>query len=322
MSYFDRVFTQELRNILGYKVTDAEFSVRPHWEDGTPAHTKMIFNRCHTYYLEKNQIPVITCRKLNFEACVDEILWIYKKHSNNIGDLRSHIWDSWADSCGSIGKSYGYQIAQRYRHHRWFKGDNLSDYPSASVFANGETPDDWPVSTADEGDWVWMNQIDGVIWTLRNDPMNRGILTNMYNHQDLADMRLRPCAYSCTFNVEPMKNGKKRLNMLVNQRSQDMITANGWNVTQYSVLLQMIAQVCDMEPGILTHMVSNMHIYDRHEDIAWELIRRYEEHETFDTPVFHINPDIHSFKDFTSEDVWLEGYQWNEAPLPKIEVAI
>lgn len=306
MSVLDLKFIQTCNEILTRGASDVGLDVRPRWSDGTPAHTKMIFNVANTYYMSKDYIPILTLRKTNFRACVDEILWIYQKCSNNIKDLNSHIWDSWADENGSIGKAYGYQIGKRYRHHKYTPGEDLSDYLSAGVGA-------WE-------DWVWMNQIDAVIWSLRNNSTDRGIITNMYNHQDLADMRLRPCAYSMTFNVGH-RNGRKILHGLLNQRSQDMVTANGWNVTQYAVLLQMIAQVCDMEPGTLTHMVANCHIYDRHEDIARDMIKMYCDGKYHGSPKFWINPDIRSFKDFTVDDVKLIDYKHNDYN-PKIEVAV
>lgn len=312
MSLLDEIFVDNCEDILTYGSSDEGLPVRAKWPDGTPAHTKMGFNFYNNYYLTPTEIPIMTLRKCNFKACVDEILWIYQKTSNNIHDLNSHIWDAWADEEGSIGKAYGYQIRRLSRHHQYTQGEDLSDYPSAIVTD--------PI--LDEGRWVWLNQIDGVIWSLRNNPTDRGIIMNMYNHQDLAEMALRPCAYSLTFNVEHRSDGHKFLHALLNQRSQDMVTANGWNVTQYAVLVQMIAQVCGMEARSLTHVIANAHIYDRHEEIAKILIDRYNRGKTKPSPVFHIDKTIKSFKDFTTDSVWLENYQYCEDPLPKIEVAV
>lgn len=307
MSLLDTTFINNCLDILDHGSSDEGLPVRAHWPDGTPAHTKMIFNQCDKYSLRKDSIPVMTLRKLNFSACVDEILWIYQKCSNNVHDLNSHIWDAWADEEGSIGAAYGYQIRKDYYHHKYIEGEDLSDYPSAFTcyryFSN---------RYAENGEkWVAMNQIDGVIWTLRNNPTDRGIMTNMYDHLQLHEMALRPCAYSMTFNVEH-RDGKQYLHGLLNQRSQDMLTANGWNVTQYAVLLQMIAQVCGMEPGTLTHMVANMHIYDRHEAIVEDLIRAAENLEYYANPEFWINPEVKSFKDFTVNDVKLIDYEYRD----------
>lgn len=328
MSLFDAEFAQTCNYILNAGYSDEGLPVRAHWPDGTPAHTKMIFNYGTWYSLrtfdERPCTPVLTIRKTNFKACVDEILWIYQKHSNNVKKLNSHIWDSWADETGSIGKAYGYQIGKLYRHHKYVIGEDLDDYPSAYVTSSvtealeaGLDPE-----YCDDTDWVWMNQIDGAIWSLRNNPTDRGIIINMYNHHDLADMHLRPCAYSLTFNVQHRSGERPILHALLNQRSNDMVTANGWNVTQYSVLVHMVAQVCGMEAGSLTHMVANAHIYDRHIPIAQELIRRVEDMKAHPSPDLWINPGIGSFKDFTVDDIELVGYRWCDEPLPKIEVAI
>lgn len=322
MSYMDDIFVRNCESILRHGSTDEDLAVRPHWQDGTPAHTSMIFNQCNTYQLTKHSIPVLTLRKINFKACVDEILWIYQKTSNRVADLNSHIWDAWADENNTIGKAYGYQIAQRYRHHIYTPGEDLTDYPSASVYGKDfqELILGYHSDIPDNTKWVYMNQIDAVIWSLRNNPADRGIITNMYNHQDLADMGLRPCAYSLTFNVEN-RNDKKYLHMLLNQRSQDMIVANGWNITQYAVLQQMIAQVCDMLPGSLTHMVANMHIYDRHRGLAQKMITDWECNRSYANPEFWINPEIKRFRDFTVDDVKLIDYKYIDRD-DKIEVAI
>lgn len=323
MSYADHKFVSNCEDILKHGSSDEGLPVRAHWEDGTPAYTKMRFNVSDRYRLSKHSVPVITLRKLNFKACVDEILWIYQKHSNNVNDLNSHIWDAWADENGSIGRAYGYQIGELYKHHIYTPGEDLSDYPSATLFDEYGIYVDLKLLDKygpNEKFIVWMNQIDGVIWTLRNNPTDRGIMTNMYNHQDLAAMALRPCAYSMTFNVEH-RNGTRYLHGLLNQRSQDMLTANGWNVTQYAVLLQMIAQVCDMVPVSLTHMVANMHIYDRHIPIVEKMIGSYYAGQLHKNPTFWINPEVKSFKDFTVDDVRLENYQYNDIS-ERIEVAV
>lgn len=309
MSYADEVFVRNSKRILKEGSSDIGLEVRPHWPDGTPAHAKMIFNQADTYFMQQGEsVPVMTLRPLNFKACVDEILWIYQKTSNNVHDLNSHIWDAWADEGGRIGTAYGYQIGRTHRHHKLIDSDDLSDYPSAYVLNDDEN-------------WVHMNQIDAVIYDLRNHPTNRGIITNMFNHKDLFAMRLRPCAYSLTFNVQHCPDGTRYLHTLLNQRSQDMLTANGWNVTQYAVLTQMIAQVCGLKARSLTHMVANMHIYDRHEGIVQELIDTYDRGESQTTPKFWINPEIKSFKDFTVDDVKLIDYE--TCPFDhKIDVAI
>lgn len=238
--------------------------MRPRWEDGSPAHTVKLFGVVNCYDLRK-EFPILTVRKQFIKSAVDELLWIWQKKSNNIHDLKSHVWDAWADESGSIGKAYGYQLG--VKHH----------YP--------------------QGD---MDQVDKVLWDLTHDPASRRIMTNIYNHHDLSEMALYPCAYSVTFNVSG-----NTLNAILNQRSQDMLTANGWNVMQYAVLLAMIAQVTGFEAGELVHVIADCHIYDRHISVVEELINR----EPFDAPKFSLDSCVTNFYDFTPNSVKLEGYQ-------------
>lgn len=310
MSYADYIFVKNCTDILTNGISDEGFDVRPRWADGTPAHTKKKLYTVDRYTLTKESIPVMTLRKSGFKNAVDEILWIYQKKSNKISELNSHIWDSWDVGDGTIGKAYGYQIGQKAK------------YKNA------------------DGTFTMRDQIDQVLWDLKNNPGSRSILTSTYVHQDLHAMGLRPCAYSMTFNVTKNNEGQMVLNGILNQRSQDMLTANNWNVMQYSVLLQMIAQVSGMIPGEFVHVVADMHIYDRHMPIVKEMIHVYEDlsdrkfDETKDmdkhtammlspypNPKFWINPEIKNFYDFTVNDVKLIDYEY----LPfnnKIEVAV
>lgn len=227
MSQTDKIFKKMCREILFNGTNDYDQKVRPHWKDGVPAHTKKIFGVVNRYDLAR-EFPILTLRRINFEAAIDEILWIWQKKSNNIKDLRSHIWDSWADKEGSIGKAYGYQLRQKSIYD--IKGEDIA-----------------------------MDQVDRVLWQLKNEPSSRRIMTNIYNFKDLHEMNLAPCAYSMTFDVSD-----GRLNGILNQRSNDVIVANNWNVVQYAVLLMMFAQVSGLKPGILVHVIANAHIYDRH----------------------------------------------------------
>jgi thymidylate synthase len=240
------------------------YEVRPRWEDGSPAHTIKRFGVVNRYDLA-DEFPALTLRPVSLKLCVDELLWIWQKKSNDIHDLGSRIWDSWADENGLIGKAYGYQLGLKY------------------AFGQGE-----------------MDQVDNVLWQLRHKPYSRRILTNMFNFADLAEMGLEPCAYSMTFNVTG-----DRLNAILNQRSQDVLAANGWNVMQYAALVHMLAQVSDLRPGEFVHVIADAHIYDRHVDIVRELIAR----PTFPAPKFHLNPDVKDFYKFTADDVSFEGYE-------------
>lgn len=269
MSYADRVFVDMCKDILANGVSTEGEKVRPHWEDGTPAYTIKKFGVVNRYDLSK-EFPIMTLRKTALKSATDELLWIWQMKSNNVNDLHSHIWDSWADPDGSIGKAYGYQLGIKHQYK--------------------------------EG---MMDQVDRVIFDLKNNPFSRRIMTNIYVHEDLHEMNLYPCAYSMTFNVT-QKKGEDRLtlNAILNQRSQDILAANNWNVVQYAVLVHMLAQVCDMNVGELVHVIADAHIYDRHIPIIEELISR----EQYDAPTFHLNPEVKDFYQFTRHDVSLDNY--------------
>ena len=276
MSYADQVFIQNCKEILAHGTWDTALPVRPRWEDGESAHTVKRFGLVNRYDLRR-EFPVQTIRKMAFRSAVDELLWIWQKKSSNIGDLHSHIWDAWADETGSIGKAYGSQLGVKHRDR--------------------------------EG---WFDQVDRVLYDLRHDPASRRILTSLYNHHDLHEMHLYPCAWSVTFNVTG-----NVLNAVLNQRSQDMLTANGWNVMQYAVLLHMFAAVSDLVPGELVHVIADAHIYDRHVPIVEEIISR----EPYPAPTLWMDPAAEDFYSFTPDSFRLEGYRaW---PLErKIPVAV
>lgn len=276
MSRADEIFIANCRQILEQGYSTENEQVRPRWEDGTPAHTVKTFGVVNRYDLSK-EFPLLTLRYTNWRAAIDEVLWIWQKKSNNIHDLNSRIWDSWADESGSIGKAYGYQLGVKYR------------------FRQGE-----------------MDQVDNVLWQLKHTPASRRIMTNIYNFADLSEMGLEPCAYSMTFSVTG-----KRLNAILNQRSQDTLTANNWNVVQYSALLMMFAQVSGLEPGELVHVISDMHIYDRHIPMVKELLGR----EPLPAPSVRLNPDVTDFYAFTVDDFIVEDYQ-HGASIGRVPVAV
>ncbi len=276
MSYADRVFIETCKDILENGVWDTDLDVRPRWEDGTPAHTIKKFGVVNRYDLNK-EFPMLTLRKTFLKSAVDEMLWIWQKKSNNINDLGSHVWDSWADENGSIGKAYGYQLAVK---HHYKEGD--------------------------------MDQVDRVLYDLKHNPQSRRILTNIYVHQDLSEMALYPCAYSMTFNV----SGNK-LNAILNQRSQDMLAANIWNVAQYAALTCMLAQVSGFEPGEFVHVIADAHIYDRHVPIVKELIEK----TPFDAPTVTLDKSVDDFYKFTKDSFTIENYKFHEFTA-KIPVAV
>ena len=317
MSKADELFKKMCQEIIdnGYS-TEGE-KVRPHWEDGTPAHTIKTFGVVNRYDLSE-EFPALTLRPTGIKSAVDEMLWIWQKKSNNIHDLKSHIWDSWADENGSIGKAYGYQQAKMYL----YKGINENDLKKAfedietgeinyegtlctayglgkTECKNGLSEFDHLIAVKNKGLHL-MTQIDKAIYDIINNPYSRRIMVTMWNVEDLHEMALEPCAYSMTFNV----TGDK-LNAILNQRSQDILAANNWNVVQYSMLLMMLAQVTGYKPGILMHVISDAHIYDRHVPIIKELIER----PTYPAPKVTLNPDVKNFYDFTPDDVKVEDYQ-------------
>lgn len=266
MSRADDVFIQNCRDILENGVSDADMHVRPHWEDGTPAHTIKKFGVVNRYNVGE-EFPLMTLRRVYYRSAIDEVLWIYQKKSNNVRELTTHIWDAWADENGSIGKAYGYQMSVKHK------------------FPEGE-----------------MDQVDKVLHDLKNDPASRRIMLNMYNYADLNEMALAPCAYSFTLNVSG-----GRLNAILNQRSQDMLAANNWNVCQYAALLIMFAKSSGLEAGELVHVIADAHIYDRHVDI----IKRLIEKEPFPAPEMRVE-DITDFYKFTRYSFTAENYRYHE----------
>lgn len=270
MSYADRVFKSMCRDILDHGTSTEGEKVRPHWPDGTSAYTIKKFGVVNRYDLSK-EFPALTLRPTAIRSATDEMLWIWQKKSNNVHDLHSHIWDEWADENGSIGKAYGYQMGVKHAYK--------------------------------EG---MFDQVDRVIYDLKHNPYSRRIMTNLYVHQDLHEMNLYPCAYSMTFNVTKREDSNRLvLNGILNQRSQDVLTANNWNVCQYAVLLHMLAQVCDMQAGELVHVIADAHIYDRHIPLIEELISRPEH----PAPKFWLNPEVKDFYEFTRFDVKLIDYE-------------
>ncbi|MBE7016918.1 MAG: thymidylate synthase [Ruminococcaceae bacterium] len=266
MSRADEIFIQNCKDILENGVWDTELDVRPRWEDGTPAHTVKKFGIVNRYNL-KEEFPILTIRRTYWKTSLDELLWIWQKKSNNINELRGHIWDEWADENGSIGKAYGYQLGVK---HHYKEGD--------------------------------MDQVDRVIYDLKNNPASRRIMTNIYNFADLSEMALYPCAYSMTFNVSG-----NTLNAILNQRSQDMLAANNWNVVQYAMLTMMMAQVAGLEAGELVHVIADAHIYDRHVPIIEEMIKN----APLSAPKMTLDPDIKDFYQFTRDSFKLEGYEYH-----------
>ena len=267
MSYADKVFIENVKDILANGFSDENLPVRPHWEDGTPAHTIKKFGIVNRYNLQE-EFPILTIRRTYIKSAMDEILWIWQKKSNDIHQLKSHVWDSWADENGTIGKAYGYQLGVKHKYK--------------------------------EG---MFDQVDRVLFDLKNNPQSRRIMTNIYNHHDLSEMALYPCAYSMTFNVSG-----NTLNAILNQRSQDMLTANNWNVVQYAILVHMMAQVSGLVPGEFVHVIADAHIYDRHIPIVKEII----ENEQFPAPKFSLNPEVKDFYAFTTDDIKLENYVYNK----------
>ena len=276
MSKADKIFIENCKDILANGVWDKDYDVRPKWEDGTPAYTIKKFGIVNRYNL-KEEFPILTLRRTYLKSAIDELLWIWQKKSNNINDLSSHIWDQWADENGSIGKAYGYQLGIKHKYR--------------------------------EGEF---DQVDRVLYDLKNNPQSRRIMTNIYNHADLSEMGLYPCAYSMTFNVSG-----NTLNGILNQRSQDMLAANNWNVVQYSALLIMMAQASGLEAGELIHVIADAHIYERHIPVIEEIIAN----TPYDAPKLIVDKSINDFYKFTPDSFRLEDYKYHEFT-KKIPIAI
>lgn len=276
MSKADQIFIENCKDILANGFWDTELPVRPHWEDGTPAHTVKKFGIVNRYNLQE-EFPILTLRRTAFKSAIDEILWIWQKKSNNINELNSHIWDQWADETGSIGKAYGYQLGVKHQYK--------------------------------EGEF---DQVDRILYDLKHNPTSRRIMSNIYTFQDLHEMHLYPCAYSMTFNVSG-----DTLNGILNQRSNDFVVANNWNVVQYSILLIMMAQVSGLKAGELVHVIADAHIYDRHIPVLEQMMQNQQ----FKAPKLIVNPDVKDFYDFKVEDFALEDYEYNPFKV-KLEVAI
>ena len=267
MSFADTVFIENCRDILAHGVQDTEGSVRTRWPDGTPAHTVRLFGLVNRYRLD-TEFPILTLRRTFWRSAVDELLWIWQKKSNNVRELSSRIWDAWADDNGSIGKAYGYQLGQKH------------------IYAEGK-----------------FDQVDRLLYDLKHNPNSRRMITNLYNHDDLHEMRLYPCAYSLTVHV-----ADGGLSAILHQRSQDMLVANNWNVCQYAILLHMLAAVNGLQARELLHVIADAHIYDRHVPMVKELIAR----EPFPAPTFQINPPVTGFYDFTADSFTLKDYRYHE----------
>ncbi len=277
MSRADELFIQNCRDILDNGRWDTDLQVRPRWEDtGESAHTVKRFGIVNRYDLSE-EFPILTIRRTFWKSAVDELLWIWQKKSNNVHELRSRVWDAWADENGSIGKAYGYQLGVKYK------------------FPEGE-----------------FDQVDRVLYDLRHNPASRRILTSLYNFADLSEMALYPCAYSMTFNVTG-----DRLNAILNQRSQDMLTANNWNVCQYAVLVHMFARASGLKAGELVHVIADAHIYDRHVPI----VERILQNPQYAAPQLVIDPEVQDFYAFTRDSFSLPGYKYTELD-EKIPVAL
>ena len=313
MSYADDLFIKMCKDIIENGTKTEGQKVRPVWPDGRKAYTIKQFGVVNRYDLRK-EFPAITLRRTAIKSAMDEILWIFKKKSNNINDLNSHIWDEWADDTGSIGKAYGYQIGQRFIHHTdVYHEEQLRKYSNLTRNSFPSIQLDIGYNKMD----VYMDQMDAVLYDLKYNPFSRRIMTNIWNMEDLHEMNLQPCCWNCTFSVTDDGKDKLVLNMVLNQRSNDILAANNWNVVQYAILLMMIAQVSDMEAGELLHVIADAHIYDRHVDIVKELISR----ETYPAPIVKLNPEITNFYDFTTSDVIIENYKHGEQ-ITNIPIAI
>ena len=332
MSKADKMFISMCKDIIENGRSTEGHKVRPKWEDGTPAHTIRKFGVINRYNLQE-EFPAITLRPTAIKSAMDEILWIWQRKSNNIHDLKPHIWDEWADENGSIGLAYGYQMGLKYYWedvtdeglHKMY-GDNWEDQVQVlttdlnlleGTYFDGE-PFEKPIGCihSPHKTYYYMDQTDKVLYDLINNPFSRRIMTNIFKFNDLPLMNLQPCVWGVTFNVTEDDDGLI-LNTVVNQRSQDILAANNWNTVQYALLQMMLAQVTGMRAGEMVHVIADAHIYDRHIPMVKELIER----ETFPAPRVTLNPEIKNFYDFTTDDVIIADYKHNPQ-IKNIPIAI
>lgn len=336
MSKADDIFISTAKDIIENGTSTKGQKVRPHWEDGSPAYTIKKFGYCAKYDL-REEFPAMTLRQTYLKSAMDEILWIYQKKSTFIEDLNSSIWDEWADEYGTIGKAYGYQVAEKYLHHvekiSW--NDILEKYGSFEKYCEDTKLYDYRKLVIGDPvrnflsknlmdydakvfpDNIYMNQMDAVLYDLKNNPFSRRIMINLWNNQELHEMQLQPCCYNVIFNVTDEGGDKLVLNMTLNQRSNDMLTANNWNIAQYAIFLMMVAQCVDMIPGQIMHCITDIHIYDRHVALVKELIER----ETYPAPKVSLNPEVKDFYKFTTNDLIIEDYEYGPQ-IKNIPIAI
>ena len=334
MSKADDIFRITAKDIIENGTSTEGQKVRPKWPDGTPAYTIKKFGYCAKYDL-REEFPAMTLRQTYLKSAMDEILWIYQKKSNKIKDLNSFIWDEWADRDGTIGKAYGYQVAEKYLHHTekisWngiqekygsFEKycENINGYKYKILSIDSAESLVYKFASPDAeifNDYIIMDQMDAVLYDLKNNPFSRRIMINLWNNQELHEMQLQPCCYNVIFNVTDEGGDKLVLNMTLNQRSNDMLTANNWNIAQYAIFLMMVAQSVDMIPGEIMHCITDIHIYDRHIDLVKELITR----ESYPAPKVSLNPDVKDFYKFTTDDLIIENYKYGPQ-IKNIPIAI
>ena len=306
MSQADVIFKEMCEDIIAHGTDNKGEEIRPRWEDGTPAYTLARFGVVNRYDLSA-EFPALTFRKVAFKTCIDELLWIWQKQSENIHDLKGHIWDSWADDNGSIGKAYGYQQAKKH-FYTDVKEEALLKAFGGLTAKNGHRYAE--KASVDGRDGFYMTQIDKAIYDLKITPFSRRILVSMWNPEEQFEMHLAPCAYEMTFMVTRDEENLV-LNGILNQRSNDLLAAGNWNVVQYSVLIHMLAHISGMKAGELLHVIGNAHIYDRHLEIIKELINRPQ----YPAPKFSITGDVEDFYDFTVDDFSLTDYAFG----PQVE---
>lgn len=336
MSKADEIFIETAKDIISNGTSTEGQKVRPKWPDGTPAYTIKKFGYCAKYDL-REEFPAMTLRQTYLKSAMDEILWIYQRKSNNIHDLNSKIWDEWADENGSIGKAYGYQVAMKYLHHAekisWngiiekygsferycynIRGyqyqDKLMGDPVSNFLYDNLADKDTKILN----DYIFLDQMDAVLYDLKNNPFSRRIMINLWNTKELSEMQLQPCCFNVIFNVTDEGGDKLVLNMTLNQRSNDMLAANNWNIAQYAIFLMMVAQSVDMIPGQIMHCITDIHIYDRHVDLVKELISR----ESYPAPKVSLNPEVKDFYKFTTDDLIIEDYKYGPQ-IKNIPIAI
>lgn len=269
MSRVDKIYQENLSLIMSQPWEEVK---RPVYNDGSGVKVKRILQVCNQYDLRR-EFPLGSLRPVNYKGCIKEILWIWQKRSVNTKNLGLHIWDQWSDENGTISGCYGDMIDRpviltKDENDAEEKGfDTIRFWESQSKLID-ESVFRYEQSNEIMG-YGFKNQTDFILWSLKNDKSSRRVISSMFDPVTNGIKPLQECAFQINLSVKG-----DELYMTLYQRSLDMVTAGLWNVCQYAALMTMFAHDAGLKPAVFTHFVQDMHVYDRHEEQANELIGR------------------------------------------------